>query len=82
VLRQGGPGYAAASVGLMLALCVGGVAAMPHTAALATVLPRLRYGPWILLILPAALLPFLLLHEAVHVAVLRAAGLLVRVRFG
>lgn len=82
VLRQGGPVYAAASLALMLLLCGAAVAAMPHAAALATVLLHLRYGGWILLVLPAALLPFLVLHEGAHIAVLRAAGLPIRIRVG
>lgn len=82
MLRQGGPVYAVASVGLMLALCGGLVVAMPHTAAMATVLLRLRYGAWIMVAPLGALLPFLVLHEAAHIIVLRAAGLPVRVRLG
>jgi hypothetical protein len=77
-LRQGGGVYRAAVIGLMLALLVGACAIMPRTLVLAAVLLRAAVGLWLPLLLPAALLPFVALHEASHLAAFRAAGLPVR----
>lgn len=82
VLRQGGPWYAATNMALVLALLTAFAAAMPRTLTLAGILLRLQYGPWMMLVLPGALLPLIAAHEATHIAVFRLAHLPIRIRVG
>ena len=72
--------YRAAVVSLMLALLVGACVIMPRTLAVAAFLLRAQVGVWLPLLLPTALLPFVALHEACHIATFRFAGLPVRLR--
>lgn len=79
-LRQGGGAYRTAAAVLMLAMIGVACIILPRTLAMAAVLLRGEVGVWLPLLLPAAMLPAIVLHEACHLAVFRAARLPVRVR--
>ena len=80
MLRQGGAAYQVALIIASFGLLAAAVVVLPHTLVETAALLRAQYGLWLPLVLPAALLPVAVLHEAAHVVAVRAAGLPVRVR--
>ena len=81
-LQQGGAAYTAAVLVLAMGTLLGAGFLMPGTLAAVAVTLHQLFGPWLLVVLLAGYAPMVVAHEASHVAVLRLAGLPVRIRFG